>query len=400
MKKRARIAAAAVVLSVSGLLLWKSQAGAHAPTVSAPPPSPSSPTTTPVATAEPEPAPAPSNQRPRVDIVFALDTTGSMGGLIEGAKAKIWEIARKAQEGKPAPELRIGLVAYRDNGDSYVTQVFPLSADLDAVYAKLTSFSAGGGGDGPEHVLKGLDDAISAQWSTDPNAVKLVYLVGDAPPHLDYKDGITLDSVLAKAHKNGVRVSAIRCGNDSSTLASWTTIAQRTDGEVASIQQNGGVVAVATPYDAELARLNAELARTEVHWGSADDRARADRDVAANIAAPAAAQADRAGFYATRAAAKPSSATKNDLTASDPSVMATVKESELPPEMRGMTQEERAAFVESKKKEREAVLAKIGELNRKRSDHIAAAPAPAASAFDSKVYDSLKKAGKRSGIAY
>ena len=111
----------------------------------------------------------PASQRPRVDLVFTLDTTGSMGGMIEGAKAKIWEIARHAQEGKPAPDLRVGLVAYRDVGDAYVTKLLPLTSDLDKVYATLTEFRAEGGGDTPEHVLKGLHDAVEEMaWADDP----------------------------------------------------------------------------------------------------------------------------------------------------------------------------------------------------------------------------------------
>ena len=69
-------------------------------------------------------------------------------------------MARRAQQGQPAPELRIGLVAYRDMGDAYVTRVVGLSRDMDAVYAALTELRAEGGGDAPEHVLKGLHDAI------------------------------------------------------------------------------------------------------------------------------------------------------------------------------------------------------------------------------------------------
>lgn len=398
MKRNARIAAAAVVLSVAGLLLWKSKAEAGNPGSSIGTDVGRASTST--LFAPPPPAPPAHGARPKMDIVFALDTTGSMGGLIEGAKAKIWEIARKAQEGKPAPELRIGLVAYRDRGDDYVTQVVPLTSDLDAVYAKLSSFTAGGGGDGPEHVLRGLDDAVSSQWSTDPRAVKLVYLVGDAPPHFDYQDGITLESVLAKAQKAGVRVSAIRCGSDQATLTAWTDIAKKTDGEVATIEQQGGVVAVATPYDDELARLNADLARTEIHYGSADEQKEAKAVVARNVAAPPAAQADRAGFYATKAASGGGGPTKKDLTAGGKSV-DQLSEGELPAEMRSMSAEERTRFVEAKKKEREAILAKIGELNTKRSAHLKAAPPRSSSAaFDGKVFDSLKKAGERSGIAY
>jgi hypothetical protein len=97
---------------------------------------------------------------PRVELVFALDTTGSMGGLIDGAKQKIWSIAQFIANGQPKPDVRIGLVAYRDVGDEYVTRFYDLSGDLDEVFEHLSSFEAAGGGDTPEHVAKALADAV------------------------------------------------------------------------------------------------------------------------------------------------------------------------------------------------------------------------------------------------
>src|SRR3954467_13396584 len=80
------------------------------------------------------------DKKPNVEVVFCLDTTGSMGGLIEAAKQKIWSISNQIAGGKPTPLLKVGLVAYRDKGDAYVTKVFDLSDDLDAVHATLKGF--------------------------------------------------------------------------------------------------------------------------------------------------------------------------------------------------------------------------------------------------------------------
>jgi hypothetical protein len=74
-----------------------------------------------IAQAEPTTHPVAPVARPKIEVVFALDTTGSMGDLIAGAKQKIWAIADELASAKPTPELRIGLVAYRDRGDRYVT---------------------------------------------------------------------------------------------------------------------------------------------------------------------------------------------------------------------------------------------------------------------------------------
>ena len=70
----------------------------------------------------------PGKARPAMDVVFVLDTTGSMSGLIQTAKEKIWAIANEILRGKPTPRLRIGLVAYRDKTDAYVTKLFGRAA--------------------------------------------------------------------------------------------------------------------------------------------------------------------------------------------------------------------------------------------------------------------------------
>ena len=107
-----------------------------------------------------------TNPQPRVEVVFVLDTTGSMSGLIDAAKEKIWSIATTMAQARPAPEIRIGLVAYRDRGDAYITRVTNLSEDLDSVYSALMDLQADGGGDGPESVNRALYDAVNEiSWS-------------------------------------------------------------------------------------------------------------------------------------------------------------------------------------------------------------------------------------------
>ena len=73
----------------------------------------------------------------RIEVCFVLDTTGSMGGLIEGAKQKIWSIANEMISAQPTPELKLGLIGYRDRGDDYVVKSFGLTDDIDAIYGHL-----------------------------------------------------------------------------------------------------------------------------------------------------------------------------------------------------------------------------------------------------------------------
>ena len=149
------------------------------------------------------------NERPKVDVVFVLDTTGSMGGLIETAKEKIWSIATTMASAQQAPEIRIGLVAYRDRGDAYVTRVVDLSSDLDSVYATLMDFQAQGGGDTPESVNKALYDAVhSMSWSQNDQAYQAIFLVGDAPPHMDYNE-VRYPEIVATAKQKVIVINTV-----------------------------------------------------------------------------------------------------------------------------------------------------------------------------------------------
>src|ERR1700755_3080626 len=102
------------------------------------------------------PAPErPSDGGKTLEMVFVLDTTGSMGGLIDGAKQRIWGIINEVMQSPAHPSVRACLVTYRDHGDKYDTQILPVTNDLDKVYTTLMAFRADGGGDGPEDVRQG-----------------------------------------------------------------------------------------------------------------------------------------------------------------------------------------------------------------------------------------------------
>ena len=83
-----------------------------------------------------------ADAKPTVEVAFVLDTTGSMGGLIEGAKRKIWSIATAIVDSNPDAEIRMGLVAYRDIGDDYVTRTFDLTTDIQDLYGNLLELKA------------------------------------------------------------------------------------------------------------------------------------------------------------------------------------------------------------------------------------------------------------------
>jgi Mg-chelatase subunit ChlD len=99
---------------------------------------------------------------PRVEVAFVLDTTGSMAGLIDGPKRKIWSIANQLASGQPRPVVRMALIAYATAATPTSPAVPRLTDDIDAIYAHLQQLSADGGGDTPESVNQALDDAVDA----------------------------------------------------------------------------------------------------------------------------------------------------------------------------------------------------------------------------------------------
>jgi hypothetical protein len=355
------------------------------------------------------PPPAPIAQapaRPQVELVFALDTTSSMSGLIEGAKRKIWSLASFVAHGQPTPDLRVGLVGYRDVGDEYVTKVYDLDADLDRVYARLRAFKAEGGGDVPEHVARALDESVrKMSWSQSPSVLKIIYLVGDAPPHTDYADGYDVGRSARVAKAKGIQVHTIECGTADDTELMWRRIATLGGGQFMAIRQDGGMHEQHTRYDDELAALHDKLADTTVAYGKAGPDAAAASRVAR--AAPAAVKAERASFLARKGKAV---AGEGDLLEGLASGAVKLDEvqADLPADLRGMDREKQAAAIAGKQKQREELAQRIEKLSKLRDAELEAKEAAAEKAgagpgMDTVAKSALKKAAKdnaRAGVSF
>src|SRR5262249_36879721 len=120
----------------------------------------------------------------------------------------------------------------------------------------------------PESVNQALNEAVTKlSWSKDPNVLKIIFLVGDAPPHMDYPDDVKYPETIQLAAKAGIIINTIQCGNFAQTVSFWQGIARMSEGEYVQIDQSGGMTAIATPVDSELARLSMELSRTVVPYG-------------------------------------------------------------------------------------------------------------------------------------
>ncbi len=343
-------------------------------------------------------------KRPKVEIVFCLDTTGSMGGLIEGAKAKIWSICNQIASGKPVPDLKVGLVAFRDRGDEYITKVFDLSDDLDAIHGDLKTFKAAGGGDIPESVNQALDDAVNkVKWSTDNSTLRIIFLVGDAPPHMDYPDDVKYPVTCKKACEKGIIINTVQCGNDADCTKFWKDICVKAEGSFVQIPQDGGVKqVVATPFDKRLAEINREMADTTLVFGSKEKKDGDFRKLDEAKALPSGPAADRAAFSGKGGRA--ASYDLLDAVKAKVVKLEDLKDDQLPKELQGMNLEKRKEFLETLDKKRSELNKEAVDLDKKRSEFIqkklAEDKKDTKDSFDSQVLEVLRKQAKKHMIEY
>ena len=351
-----------------------------------------------------------------LEMVFVLDTTGSMGGLIDGAKQRIWGIINEVMQTPSHPAVRVGLVAYRDRGDAYVTQVLPLTDDLDKVYATLMEYRADGGGDGPEDVRRALADGVrKAGWSQGPasRVAQVLFLVGDAPPHEDYVDEPGTLDTAAEAVRSGMVINTIQCGNQSDTRETWQQIARRGEGQYFAIAQNGGVETISSPFDARLSELGTKLGQTFMAYGGGSGvegasfrrelKAKQDTfEMSVAATAPASAQADRAMNKVLNERAY-----AGDLLQSveNKSVkLESVKDEDLPDDVRKLAPAARKGEIDRRLEERRKLRAEIVSLSKQRDGFLAAERKKRAGTkgtqqgFDTAVAAALKEQMARKGI--
>lgn len=145
--------------------------------------------------------------RRTIDLAFVLDTTGSMGEEIEAVKGTIRAVAERLANDQT--DVRVGLVEYKDRTDPQVTRVFPFSSNLTGFSASVAQLRAEGGGDTPEDMQAGLTAAIDQlDWRTDAVA-RLIVVIADAPPHLDYQDEKDYADSAHRASARGIKMFTV-----------------------------------------------------------------------------------------------------------------------------------------------------------------------------------------------
>ncbi len=310
-----------------------------------------------------------------VKIALLLDTSNSMDGLINQAKAQLWDIVNKFTHAKcgngDRPTLQIALYQYGNDylssKEGYIQQVLNFSSDLDEISEKLFSLTTNGGEEYCGEVIQTSLNQL--EWGKNPDNLKMIFIAGNEPftqGKLNYKDAVT------DAKEKDIIVNTIFCGNyEQGINTDWKNGAILTGGEYIAIDHNKRVVHIDTPYDDIIIKLNGRLNGTYISYG-----AMGASKMAMQAEQDSNAQELEEVVIIKRAVSKSSRMYKNSswdlVDASDDKDfdISVIEKKQLPSELKEKSNAEIDRYIKNKKTERTKIQKEIQELNSKRDAYI------------------------------
>lgn len=178
-----------------------------------------------------------------LDVMFVVDTTGSMGDELEYLKSELGDVVRRVQNTHGQQlSIRTSVNFYRDQGDEYVVRAFPFEQDMSKVQGQLDPQYASGGGDFPEAVEEGLSDAVfKHEWRANARA-RLLFLVLDAPPHSRPEVQASLHEATQEAARQGIQIIPIvASGIDKPTEFLMRFLSVSTHGSYVFLTDDSGI---------------------------------------------------------------------------------------------------------------------------------------------------------------
>lgn len=314
-------------------------------------------------------------EKPLVQMAILLDTSGSMSGLIDQARAELWAIVNEfifAKRNGKAPELQVALYEYGKSSlpgtEGYIRMIGPFTTDLDKVSEELFALSTNGGSEYCGWVIKEATQAL--EWSSSPDDLKVIFIAGNEPftqGPVDYRQACK--ATVSK----GIVVNTIHCGPERTGIdGKWKDGALLADGQYLNIDQSRQAVHVTAPQDKRIAELGAMLNDTYIAYGRAGTVALERQSMQDRNALGASKEAALG-----RAVAKSSLHYRNeawdlvDATRANKVRLEDVTEEDLPEKLRKMGPEERKTYIEDKAKRRAEIQQRIQELNEQRKKYVA-----------------------------
>ncbi|MDL2215100.1 VWA domain-containing protein [Dysgonomonas sp. OttesenSCG-928-M03] len=309
----------------------------------------------------------------KIQVAILLDTSGSMSGLINQAKSRLWNIVNilttLKYQGK-SPMIEIALYEYgssRIGNHDYVRQVTPLTTDLDLISEKLFALTTGGS---VENCGTVIDNAMrTLEWGNNESDMKLIYIAGNE----EFTQGrISYKTAIENSLKKDIYVNTIHCGNAETGIRDlWRDAAIRGKGKFFNIDSNAKVRYVETPYDDMISHCNERLNKTYMNYG----RVGYERQVNQAMQDENARSISKSN-YAERAVSKSKSIYNNsswdlvDRVKEDKDALSKIDKKELPAELQNKSMAELQKLVAEKEKERSEIQKEISELAKKRQEYI------------------------------
>ena len=341
---------------------------------------------------------SPENQQ-YIKVALLLDTSNSMDGLIDQAKAQLWEIVNElsyAKCNKERPLLEIALYEYGNDRlsprNGYIRKIQNFTDDLDDISRELFSLTTNGGSEYCGTVIKSSLENLD--WGNNPDDLKMIFIAGNEPftqGNISYKEAAT------NANEKDVVINTIFCGDYQNGISSyWKDGAQLTQGDYMAINHNQQTVYVETPYDDIILQLNIKLNKTYIPYGQ-----QGRQKVAVQHEQDKNALGYGKSNAVSRTISKGSHLYKNntwdlvDAEAEDSFSYAQLKKEDLPDELKNKTTKEIKAYIEKQRKERNNIQKEISKLNLKRKEYISKNQSNEANALESAMLKAIKKQAKK-----
>lgn len=342
-------------------------------------------------------------ERRPIDLVICLDTSGSMTGLIDSARGRLWEIVSSLSKAKPTPRLRVGLLTYgsprvSSASQGWVVRQSNLTSDLDAIYAKMMALSTDGG---DEFVGWVVNDAVrSMDWSDDPRALKIIFVAGNESAD-QASEVFNFRSVAESARGRGIVVNSIYAGDRSQGMREmWHEVASYGGGDYSAIDMHCGTVQISTPQDKILIELNMKLNSTYVPYGAAG-KVGAANQVQQDQKAEEMGQQTGAGRVAAKATRMYDAAHWDlvDGVAQGKVKVEELKDADLPAAMAALPMEQRQEFVMQQQRARADVQAEIAKVSAERDEVLKKARAEQERAGKTSLDDAMEKSLRKQAEA-
>ncbi len=339
-----------------------------------------------------------------IKVALLLDTSNSMDGLIDQAKAQLWEIINELSYARcksERPELKIALYEYGNDrlndSSGFIRQVLNFTGDLDEISKELFSLTTNGGSEYCGQVIQASLNEL--EWGDDADDLKMVFIAGNEPftqGKISYKDA------AANAKEKDVVVNTIFCGDYNQGIGSyWKDGADLTYGDYMAINHNQRTVHIASPYDDIILQLNLKLNKTYVPYGS-KGRSRMEVQSSQDSNAAGLSKANAV----SRTVSKGSHLYKNsswdlvDAEAEEDFNYDKLNRSDLPEELKEKSTGEIKAYVAKKKATRLEIQNEIQKLNEKRRVFIAENKKETGSNLESAMIEALKKQAKKKNYTW